>query len=190
MVSFFEVSPAPSSLPGTMAVSPSPRWASILLRLTCAQLRDGFSKREAMSRHRGAWFSRPAALREPMSSTSTGFDLRSDPVAMMCDSFDIAGVRGPGRLPGWRSAWRPTRGEYKSVGVASDRCGPEGKDPGAWAPWVRMGGPAFPANLQDLGPFMPVLRKARLCGRRAIPLQPWPAQSRIDCLPQLFGRNA
>src|SRR5688572_1913814 len=92
MVSFFEVSPEPSSLPGTTAVSPSPRWASTLLRLTCAQLRDGFSKREAMSRHRGAWFSRPAALREPMSSTSTGFDLRSDPVAMVCDSFDIRAV--------------------------------------------------------------------------------------------------
>src|ERR1043166_4196736 len=105
MVSFLVASPAPSSLPGTTAVSPSPRWASTLLRLTCAQLRDGFSKREAMSRHRGAWFSRPAALREPMSSTSTGFDLRSDPVAMVCDSFDM-------RWP----PWSPT-----GAGLAADK---------------------------------------------------------------------
>jgi hypothetical protein len=45
-----------------------------------------------------------------MSSTSTGFDLRSDPVAMVCDSFDMRRVRCPG-------------GSWMAVGLAADKGG-------------------------------------------------------------------
>src|SRR5437868_15133394 len=73
-----------------IAFPPALRWAPSLPTLTAAQLRDGFARREAMSRHRGASFVRPAFLRAPMRSTSTGFDLRSIPVAMCSDSSTFA----------------------------------------------------------------------------------------------------